>query len=101
MSVKAASIIGICIVVAVVSHAFIVRRAPLACQVQQAPSPPEPGRQSTVVGRFEIAGIPGLKGHAYVLDTATGRVWEKEATESGGGRELDFGSVKVEVKPAP
>ncbi|QDV31963.1 hypothetical protein Spb1_39100 [Planctopirus ephydatiae] len=47
---------------------------------------------SSVVGRYQIAGIPG---HAYVLDTATGQVWEDFASSSEGARDSEFKRVKL------
>ncbi|ADG68996.1 hypothetical protein Plim_3182 [Planctopirus limnophila DSM 3776] len=47
---------------------------------------------SSVIGRYQIAGIPG---HAYVLDTATGQVWEDFAPTSEGARDHEFKRVKL------
>ena len=45
------------------------------------------------VGRFQIAGIPGSPGHMYVLDTATGQVWESTVPAS-----KDFLKAKVKTQ---
>src|SRR6185312_15078230 len=44
------------------------------------------------VGRFQIAGIPA---HVYVLDTATGKVWERFDTVGTGSSSEDFLEPKI------
>jgi hypothetical protein len=48
--------------------------------------------QEPPAGRFQIAGIPG---HAYVLDTATGQVWETFGAAGTGSSDGDFKSPKL------
>lgn len=45
------------------------------------------------VGRYQISGVAG---HMFVLDTATGRVWEKWATES---RFSSGGFTRITIPP--
>jgi len=57
-----------------------------------------PKRPGTIVpagpapGRYTIA---TNSGHAFVLDTATGRVWEKFTTAGGGETSPDFTAAKT------
>lgn len=44
------------------------------------------------IGRYQMGGVPG---HAYVLDSSTGQVWEKFASASGGTTSADFNSPKL------
>jgi hypothetical protein len=55
-----------------------------------APKPAEP--QAPQVGRFRMSGVPG---HAYVIDTATGQVWEDFATPTQGTSDQEFKRPKV------
>jgi hypothetical protein len=55
-------------------------------------SPAKAGTPAGPIGRFQIAGIPG---HAYVLDTATGQVWERFDTASSGSSSKDFLEPKI------
>lgn len=55
-----------------------------------APRPSE--TPSTQVGRFQMSGVPG---HAYVIDTATGQVWEDFASPSQGTSDQEFKRPKV------
>jgi hypothetical protein len=57
-------------------------------------APPAAG-QEPPAGRFQIAGIPG---HAYVLDTATGQVWETFGAAGTGSSDGDFKSPKPKGK---
>lgn len=78
MDTKSASILGSCIIIA----AFICALVPRT----QASTP------AMQVGRFQMSGVPG---HAYVIDTATGQVWEKFATTSEGTNDQDFSKSKI------
>lgn len=68
MNTKAALILGASIIVGSMALGLLTTR----------PHADSNGGQ-VVVGRYQIAGVPG---HAFVLDTATGRVWEKFVPES-------------------
>lgn len=46
------------------------------------------------VGRFQIF---GNENHVYILETTTGRVWEKYVTASQGGTSSDFAKPKVDL----
>lgn len=41
-----------------------------------------------------------LEGHAFVLDTVTGQVWESFEPPSGGSTDEGFGPAKLNVPPA-
>jgi len=78
---KSAGVLGGCVIVAALIVALVPRHeAPAA-----APSGPPPGR-------FQMGGVPG---HAYVLDTATGQVWEDFASPTQGSSHPDFNKPKV------
>ena len=47
----------------------------------------QPPAQEPPFGRFQIAGSPG---HAFVLDTATGQVWENFEPEAMGSGDAGF-----------
>jgi hypothetical protein len=53
---------------------------------------PKAARSSAPVGRYQMGGVPG---HAYVLDTQTGQVWESFASSGSGSSDLDFSKAKV------
>jgi len=90
MDSKSAAVLGISFGLtlggAVVLASYVAARAqPLAV--------PRMGTDnSSVVGRYQIAGIPG---HAYVLDTATGQVWEDYAPTNEGIRDQQFKQIKL------
>ncbi len=42
---------------------------------QQIPKVGEPGATITVTGRYQIFVSPNVKGHTFMIDTDTGRVW--------------------------
>jgi hypothetical protein len=44
------------------------------------------------VGRFQLGGVPG---HAYVLDTSTGSVWETITTGGSGSSDSYFKQPKI------
>jgi len=44
------------------------------------------------VGRFQMSGVPG---HAFVIDTFTGKVWQKYATTHQGSTSPDFLNPKL------
>jgi hypothetical protein len=76
---KSAGILGVCLIVAALVVALVPR--------PQAPAPAGPQ-----AGRFQMGGVPG---HAYVLDTATGQVWEDFAPAGQGSSSADFSKPKV------
>jgi hypothetical protein len=82
MDKTGSTILGVCIVIA--SLIFTV--------AQGSEALPQRDEGPTQVGRFQVAGVPG---HAYVLDTATGQVWETFATESQGSSDMDFKERKL------
>ena len=71
MDTKSGGILGMCLIIA----ALIVTLVP-----------------RPQVGRYQMGGVPG---HAYVIDTATGQVWEDFATASQGSSDPDFKKPKV------
>jgi hypothetical protein len=78
MQTKSASILGSCLIIAALIVALVPR--------SQASTP------ETQVGRFQMSGVPG---HAYVIDTTTGHVWEKFATKGEGTTDQDFSTSKI------
>lgn len=42
---------------------------------EQKFKPTEPGGTITVTGRFQMFTSPHIKGHTFMLDTETGRLW--------------------------
>ncbi|MBX7102813.1 MAG: hypothetical protein K1X57_01950 [Gemmataceae bacterium] len=69
-------LLGLCIIVAASLVAFVPR--------PQSPVPP--------VGRYQMSGVPG---HAYVIDTVTGQVWEDFASSGQGSSDSDFKKPKL------
>jgi hypothetical protein len=78
---KSAGILGACLVVA----ALIVTLVPRA-------QPPANSPSGAQVGRYQMGGVPG---HAYVIDTATGQVWEDFAPAGQGSSHPNFNKPKV------
>ena len=78
MDTKSASILGSCLIFAALIVALVPR--------------PQASAAATQVGRFQMSGVPG---HAYVIDTTTGQVWEKVATTGEGTTDQDFRTSKV------
>lgn len=78
MHTKSASILGSCLIIAALIIALVPRF--------QTSTP------ATQVGRFQMSGVPG---HAYVIDTTTGQVWEKFASTGEGTTDQDFSTSKV------
>lgn len=81
MHTKSGGILGVCLIIA----ALIVTLVPRPQASAPAPSGPQ-------VGRYQMGGVPG---HAYVIDTATGQVWEDFASASQGSSDPDFKKSKV------
>jgi len=81
MDSKSAGILGGCLVIA----ALVITLVPQS----QAPGPTDPQ-----LGRFQIE---GSSNHMCVIDTATGQVWDKYVSSSGGlagGRSWDDPKVE-------
>ena len=55
--------------------------------------PSGPGAGAPRIGRYQISGVPG---HMFVLDTETGRVWEKWVPENSFN---SGGFTRVTVPP--
>ncbi len=83
MDIKGSLVIGASIVV-----------ASIVLGLTQAPKFPAPASvpAGAQVGRFQMSGIPG---HAYVLDTATGQVWEKFGSTGQGITDQHFSASKI------
>jgi hypothetical protein len=81
MDAKAAGILGTSIVVAALAGALALRPPASASPVS------EPG-----IGRFQIG---TNLGHSYVIDTATGQVWETFVSANQGSNDAEFKSPKV------
>jgi len=81
MDCKSSGILGACLIIATLILALV-------------PKPYVSGAASVFppVGRFQMAGIPG---HAYVVDTATGQVWEDFATAGSGSNDAEFKRPKL------
>jgi len=83
MDIKGSLVIGASIVVAsIVLGLTLAPKSP-------APASTPAGAQ---VGRFQMGGAPG---HAYIIDTAIGQVWEKFAIPSEGTTDQEFNRPKI------
>ena len=60
---------------------------------QAAAQPAAP--PATQAGRFQMASAAG---HVYVLDTATGQVWESFVSSNEGSTDKDFKDPKVKAQ---
>lgn len=89
MSVKNLWIVAASIIIAGAIIGMMAHHQPQVAAQGPAPVPAQ-------VGRYQIAGIPG---HAYVLDTATGQVWEAYAGASGGATDQNFKVTKLKAQP--
>jgi hypothetical protein len=58
---------------------------PLGKELGQVPQKSEPGPHLTATGRFQIFITPNIKGHTFMLDTETGKIWEISKDSSSGG----------------
>ena len=79
MDTKSSGILGVCLIIAALIVALV-------------PRPASPVGSGSQVGRFQMGGVPG---HAYVIDTATGQVWEDFASAGQGTNDPDFKKPKV------
>jgi hypothetical protein len=75
MDSKSAGILGGCLVIA-------------ALVITLVPGPTDPQ-----LGRFQIRGISN---HMYVIDTATGQVWDTFVQSNSGGTGPSWANPKVE-----
>ena len=76
MNDRGHGILGLCIIIAAALFVLVPRPQPTA--------PP--------VGRFQMSGVPG---HAYVVDTVTGQVWEDFASSGQGSSDSEFKKPKL------
>ncbi len=81
MDTKSSAILGACLIIA----ALIVTLVPRPQSAAPVPSGPQ-------LGRYQMGGVPG---HAYVIDTATGQVWEDFTLPTAGSSDPDFKKAKV------
>ena len=79
MDTKSSLVIGGSVVVASVVLSLLLALKPPATPHGQA------------VGRFQMSGVPG---HAYVIDTTTGQVWEDFAPVGQGSNDQGFKQPK-------
>lgn len=82
---KSSLVIGACVIVAGAVLGLTLSLRPLA----------QSTGQESVPGRFQIAGSPG---HAFVLNTATGQVWESFEPEGSGSNSQGFDDPKLKGK---
>ena len=67
---------------------------PLGKELPQVSQKSEPGPNITVTGRFQIFISPHAKGHTFMLDTDTGKVWVMHKDPTAG----DFSLKRVPVE---
>ncbi|MBA4032581.1 MAG: hypothetical protein C0478_17070 [Planctomyces sp.] len=89
MDIKSATVLGLALGLTlgggVVLASYIAVRAqpwPMRLNTQQQP----------IIGRYQLSGVPG---NAYVLDTATGEVWEDFTNTNAGAKDGQFKRVKL------
>jgi hypothetical protein len=80
MDTKSTGILGVCIIIAALIIGTFLRH-------QASPVPTE-----THVGRFQMGSVTG---HAYVIDTTTGQVWEEFSMPNGGSSDAEFKKPKI------
>ncbi len=86
MDRMSASILGACLVV-------------VALIVARAPRPPAPAPAAVPqVGRFQMFSVSTR--HVYVIDTASGAVWESYVSDDSGRNDDRFSAAKVRVPEA-
>ncbi len=61
---------------------------PLGADMPKKPTSSEPGLHLTATGRFQIFISPHIKGHTFMLDTDTGRVWTLDKDSTSGNFSL-------------
>lgn len=67
---------------------------PLGKELPQVSAKSEPGPNITVTGRFQIFISPHTKGHTFMLDTDTGKIWVLHKDPTAG----DFSLKRVPVE---
>jgi hypothetical protein len=67
---------------------------PLGRDAQQGLKLGEPGATITVTGRYQIFMSPNVKGHTFMLDTETGKVWIMKKDNTSG----DFSFQRIPVE---
>lgn len=68
---------------------------PLGREVSQQPfKAGEPGATITITGRYQVFVSPNVKGHTFMIDTETGRVWVMKKDHTSG--EFSFQRVPVD-----
>jgi hypothetical protein len=67
---------------------------PLGRDTQQGLKLGEPGATITVTGRYQIFVSPNVKGHTFMLDTETGKVWIMKKDSMSG----DFSFQRIPVQ---
>jgi hypothetical protein len=67
---------------------------PLGRDTQQGLKLGEPGATITVTGRYQIFVSPNIKGHTFMLDTETGKVWIMKKDSMSG----DFSLQRIQVQ---
>lgn len=90
-------IISKCFMLALLSIWTVESHAqwPLGKEMSQPSSKsPEAGMSSTVAGRHQIFVSPNIKGHTFMLDTDTGRIWIFKKDSASG----DFSLQRVPVE---
>ncbi len=90
--------------IAVVITSFVTAGAaqaqwPLGRDAQQGLKLGEPGATITVTGRYQIFVSPNVKGHTFMLDTETGKVWIMKKDNTSG--DFSFQRVPVEQIDSP
>ena len=60
---------------------------------QQASKLGEPGATITVTGRYQIFVSPNVKGHTFMIDTDTGRIWIMKKDHATG----EFSLLRIPV----
>jgi hypothetical protein len=86
MGVKGFRVVAVGVVIAAIILGVTWPHHPQA--TAQPPAAPAPAQ----IGRFKMA---STNGHVYVLDTATGQVWEAFAGPNQGSTDKDFKDPKV------
>jgi hypothetical protein len=72
---------------------------PLGRDAQQGLKLGEPGGAVTVTGRYQIFVSPNVKGHTFMLDTDTGKVWIMKKDNTSG--DFSFQRIPVDQIDSP
>jgi hypothetical protein len=88
--IRSAVMVILCLIIADLAHA----QWPLGRDVaQQTPKSSEHGDTITLTGRYQVFVSPHVKGHTFMLDTDTGRVWIMKKDSTTG----DFSFQRIPV----